>query len=91
MLLSRKWLNEFVSLPMSEVGAHDFAEAMTISGSKVEVTTDPGAEIKNVVVGLVKEITRHTNSDHMWICQIDVGEEELVQIVTGAQNVKVAP
>ena len=89
MLLSRKWLNEFVNLPMSEVGAHDFAEAMTISGSKVEVTTDPGAEIKNVVVGLVKEITRHTNSDHMWICQIDVGEEELVQIVTGAQNVKV--
>ncbi len=89
MLLSRKWLNEFVELPVSEVGAHDFAEAMTISGSKVEVTTDPGAEIKNVVVGLVKEITRHTNSDHMWICQIDVGEEELVQIVTGAQNVKV--
>ncbi|MBR4078064.1 MAG: phenylalanine--tRNA ligase subunit beta [Oscillospiraceae bacterium] len=88
MLLSRKWLNEFVELPMSEVGAHDFAEAMTISGSKVEVTTDPGAEIKNVVVGQVKEITRHTNSDHMWICQIDVGEEELVQIVTGAQNVK---
>ena len=89
MLLSRKWLNEFVNLPMSEVGAHDFAEAMTISGSKVEVTTDPGAEIKNVVVGLVKEIKRHENSDHMWICQIDVGEEDLIQIVTGAQNVKV--
>ena len=89
MLLSRKWLNEFVSLPVSEVNDHDFAEAMTISGSKVEVTTDPGAEIKNVVVGQVKEITRHTNSDHMWICQMDLGEEELVQIVTGAQNVKV--
>ena len=89
MLLSRTWLNEFVELPVSEVGAHDFAEAMTISGSKVEVTTDPGAEIKNVVVGLVKEITRHTNSDHMWICQMDLGEDELVQIVTGAQNVKV--
>ena len=89
MLLSRKWLNEFVSLPISEVGDHDFAEAMTISGSKVEVTTNPGAEIKNVVVGVVKEIVRHENSDHMWICQIDVGAEELVQIVTGAQNVKV--
>ena len=63
MLLSRKWLNEFVSLPVSEVGDHDFAEAMTISGSKVEVTTNPGAEIKNVVVGIVKEIVRHQNSD----------------------------
>ncbi len=88
MLLSRNWLNEFVSLPTTEVGDHDFAEAMTISGSKVEVTTNPGAEIKNVVVGVVKEIVRHENSDHMWICQMDVGAEELVQIVTGAQNVK---
>ncbi len=88
MLLSRKWLNEYVSLPTSEVGDHDFAEAMTISGSKVEVTTRPGDEIKNVVVGKVLEIVRHENSDHMWICQIDVGEEAPVQIVTGAQNVK---
>ena len=89
MVLSRKWLNEFISLPMSEVGDHDFAEAMTISGSKVEVTTHPGEEIQNVVVGVVKEIVRHENSDHMWICQIDVGEDAPVQIVTGAQNVKV--
>ena len=32
---------------------------------------------------------RHENSDHMWVCQIDVGEGAPVQIVTGAQNVKV--
>ena len=38
-------------------------------------------------MGKVLEIVRHENSDHMWVCQIDVGEEELVQIVTGAQNV----
>ena len=47
------------------------------------------AQIKNVVVGKVLEIVRHENSDHMWVCQIDVAEEEPVQIVTGAQNVKV--
>ena len=46
------------------------------------------AEIKNVVVGKVVSIVRHENSDHMWVCQIDVGAEEPVQIVTGAQNVK---
>ena len=85
MLLSRKWLNEFVSIDAND---HDFSEDMTLSGSKVEVTEVEGAEISNVVVGRVEEIVRHENSDHMWICQVDVGEGELTQIVTGAQNVK---
>ena len=85
MLLSRKWLNEFVSIDAND---HDFSEDMTLSGSKVEVTEVEGAEISNVVVGRVEEIVRHENSDHMWLCQVDVGEGELTQIVTGAQNVK---
>lgn len=85
MLLSRKWLNEFVSIDAND---HDFSEDMTLSGSKVEVTEVEGAEISNVVVGCVMEIVRHENSDHMWICQVDVGEEAPTQIVTGAQNVK---
>ena len=85
MLLSRKWLNEFVGIDAND---HDFSEDMTLSGSKVEVTEVEGAEISNVVVGRVEEIVRHENSDHMWICQVDVGEGELTQIVTGAQNVK---
>ena len=82
MLLSRKWLNEFVPVDIND---HDFAEAMTLSGSKVEITEVEGAEVSNVVVGRVTEIKRHENSDHMWICQVDVGSET-VQIVTGAQN-----
>ena len=85
MNLSRKWLNEFVTI---EADDKEFAEAMTLSGSKVEITEDLGAEITNVVVGKVLSLVRHENSDHMWVCQIDVGEPELVQIVTGAQNVK---
>lgn len=84
MLLSRKWLNEFVPV---EANDRDFAEDMTLSGSKVEVTEVEGQEITNVVVGRVVEIKRHENSDHMWICQVDVGEGAPVQIVTGAQNV----
>ena len=83
MLLSRKWLNGFVPVDIND---HDFAEAMTLSGSKVEITEVEGAEVSNVVVGRVTEIKRHENSDHMWICQVDVGDET-VQIVTGAQNV----
>ena len=86
MNLSRKWLNEFVTI---EANDKDFAEAMTLSGSKVETFEDLGREISNVVVGKVTALERHPDSDHMWICQINVGEEEDVQIVTGAWNVHV--
>ena len=86
MNLSRKWLSEFVSV---DAGDRDFAEAMTLSGSKVEITTDLGAEISNIVVGRVLSMERHPNSDHMWICQIDVGRDAPIQIVTGAWNVHV--
>ena len=60
---------------------------MTISGQKVETWERLDAEIKNVVVGKVLSMVRHPNSDHMWICQVDVGGDAPVQIVTGAQNV----
>ena len=85
MNLSRKWLNEFVKIDTPD---REFAEAMTLSGSKVEGTSIEGSEISNVVVGQVKSLVRHPNSDHMWICQVDVGKDEPLQIVTGAQNVK---
>ena len=64
MNLSRKWLDEFVTVAADD---KEFAEAMTLSGSKVEITADLGAEISNVVVGKVLSIVRHENSDHMWI------------------------
>ncbi len=86
MNLSRKWLNEFVTVDVSD---KEFAEAMTLSGSKVETFADLGAEIKNVVVGKVVDMEHHPDSDHMWICQIDVGEDAPIQIVTGAWNVHV--
>ena len=86
MKLNRNWLNEeFVDL--SGVPDREFVETMTIAGQKVETYERLDAELRNVVVGRVVSITRHTNSDHMWVCQIDVGAGEPVQIVTGAQNV----
>ena len=84
MNLSRKWLNEFVTVDAND---KDFAEAMTLSGSKVETTEDLGAEISNVVAGQVLSLEHHPDSDHMWVCQINVGKDEPVQIVTGAWNV----
>ena len=86
MKLNRKWLNEeFVDL--SNVSDKEFVETLTVFGQKVETYERMDAEIKNVVVGKVLSMVRHPNSDHMWICQVDVGQAEPVQIVTGAQNV----
>ena len=85
MKLSREWLNEFTPVSAPD---RDFAEAMTLSGSKVEITEVEGAEIENVVVGKVLSLIRHPNSDHMWICQVDIGGAAPIQIVTGAQNVR---
>ena len=88
MILNRKWLNEeFVDL--SHISDKEYVETLTVFGQKVETYERMDAETKNVVVGKVLDIVRHENSDHMWVCQIDVGEEEPVQIVTGAQNVQV--
>ena len=86
MKLNRKWLHEdFVDL--SHISDKEYVEKLTVFGQKVETYERMDAEIKNVVVGKVLSIVRHENSDHMWICQVDVGQEEPVQIVTGAQNV----
>ena len=87
MKLNRKWLNEeFVDL--SHISDKEYVEKLTIFGQKVETWERMDSEIKNVKVGKVVSIVRHENSDHMWVCQVDVGEEAPVQIVTGAQNVQ---
>ena len=86
MKLNRKWLHEdFVDL--SHVSDKEYVETLTVFGQKVETYERMDAEIKNVVVGKVVSIVPHPNSDHMFICQVDVGADELIQIVTGAQNV----
>ena len=86
MKLSREWLGEYTT-----IGAPDkeYCDAMTMSGSKVEGWEATGSEISRVVVGRVISMERHTNSDHMWVCKIDVGGERELQIVTGAQNVNI--
>ena len=86
MKLSREWLGEYTT-----IGAPDkeYCDAMTMSGSKVEGWEVTGSDISRVVVGRVISMERHTNSDHMWVCKIDVGAERELQIVTGAQNVNI--
>lgn len=86
MNLSMKWLNEFVHVDMP---MRDFCEAMTMSGSKVEGYETEGAQINRIVVARVLQIDRHPDADKLVVCQLDVGADAPVQIVTGATNLKV--
>ncbi|MBQ8546470.1 MAG: phenylalanine--tRNA ligase subunit beta [Clostridia bacterium] len=85
MNLSRKWLTDYVDV--TEVNNKDYCDRMTDTGSKVEGFEVLASDIDNVVVGKITKITKHENSDHLQICMLDVGEENEIQIVTGAQNV----
>lgn len=85
MILSRKWLNDYVDL--KDIDNKQFCDGMTLSGSKVEGHRCEGDNLYGVVAGKVISLDRHPGSDHLWICQIDIGENETLQIVTGAQNV----
>ncbi len=87
MNLSMRWLKEFVTL--DDMPIRDFTEAMTMSGSKVEGWETEGSEIENVIMGKVLSLDKHPDSDHLWITKIDTGSGEPIQIVTGAQNLKV--
>ena len=84
MNLSIKWLNDFVNTDGIEI--KEYCDRMTDTGSKVEGYEKLGEDVQNVVVARVEKMARHENSDHLWVCQVNIGTET-VQIVTGAQNV----
>ena len=80
------WAKEFANINCTP---QEFADRMTMSGSKVECWESEADSIENVVVARVLEIVPHPDSDHMVVCQMDTGAGEPVQIVTGAGNLKV--
>lgn len=84
MNLSLKWLADYVDCGVS---VKEFCAGMTMSGSKVETYETEGEVVKNVIVGKLVSITPHENSDHLQVCQVDVGGDSPIQIVTGAQNI----
>ena len=86
MLVSYKWLNEYVDV--KDVAPKDLADRLSLTGIEVEGLESPEAGLKKIVVGDVKECIPHPDSDHLSICQVNVGEEELSQIVCGAPNIK---
>ncbi len=86
MKVPMSWFYDYTDI--GTVAPRDFAEALTMTGSKVETVENMGKDIVNVVTGKILEITEHPDSDHMVICKVDVADE-ILQIVTGAPNVKV--
>ncbi|MBQ1388920.1 MAG: phenylalanine--tRNA ligase subunit beta [Clostridia bacterium] len=86
MNLSLRWLKEFVDI--GDISPRDFSEAMTMSGSKVELYEEEGGKIDNIVVGKILSVEKHPDADKLVVCRVNVGEKE-VQIVTAATNVKV--
>lgn len=86
MLVSYKWLSEYLDL--SNISAKELSDQMSLTGIEVEGVDEPKEGLKKIVVGEVKECVPHPNSDHLSICQVDIGEEELSQIVCGAPNIK---
>ncbi len=86
MKISLNALKYYVDI---NVPVEELCDKMVMAGFEVESIENTGDKIKNVVVAEIKALTPHENSDHLQICQMDVGKDELVQIVTGAQNIKV--
>lgn len=80
-----KWLNDYVEADMP---IKDYCHALTMSGSKVEGYEVEGKEITNVVVGKILSKGPHENADALFVCQVDIGADAPIQIVTNAKNVK---
>ncbi len=84
MQVSTTWLKDYIDIDCT---TDELAEKFTMSGSPVENIIRAGVGLEKVVTGRIEKLERHPDSDHMFVCQLNVGAGELIQIVTGAQNV----
>ncbi len=86
MNTSLKWIKDMV--PGLEATPQEYADAMTLSGTKVEGYEAFDKDLENIRIGQIQNIEKHPDADKLVVCQVDIGEAEPVQIVTGAPNVK---
>ncbi|MBQ8267244.1 MAG: phenylalanine--tRNA ligase subunit beta [Clostridia bacterium] len=85
MKISLNHLKNYVDI---NVPVEELCDRMVMAGFEVESIEAEGENIKNVVAARIVKLEPHRDSDHLQICQMDIGADELVQIVTGAQNIK---
>ncbi|PRX25290.1 phenylalanyl-tRNA synthetase beta subunit [Orenia metallireducens] len=86
MKVSYKWLKEYVDFDYTP---EELAEKLTLAGLEVDGIEYKGREIKDIVVGQIKEKVSHENADKLSVCKVDVGQDEELQIVCGAKNMDV--
>ncbi len=84
MLVSINWLRDYADV---DVPVEEFCDRMILSGSNIETVEAYGTKFSEIVVGRILKIEKHPDADRLVVCSVDVGEEEPVQIVTGAKNV----
>ena len=85
MKSSLSWIKQYV--PDLDVTAQEYADAMTLSGTKVEEYQDLADGLDKIVIGRILTVEKHPDADKLVVCQVDVGDETAIQIVTGAPNV----
>lgn len=85
MKLPINWLKDYVDV---DIDIKTFGDMLTISGSKVESVEETFKIIENVVTGKIVSLERHPEADKLFVCQVDIGRGEPIQIVTAATNMK---
>lgn len=85
MLVSLNWIRDYVDI--DGVSAKEYCDNMVMSGSNLETCEKLGDGIKGVKLGKIEKIEKHPDADKLVVCKINVGGDELLQIVTGAPNV----
>lgn len=86
MRTSLKWIKDLVP-GIEDLTPQEYLDAMTLSGSKGEYYVELDKNLENIIIGQILKIEKHPDADKLVICQVNVGQEEPVQIVTGAPNV----
>ena len=84
MIVSLQWLKDYTDV---KVSAEEFCDRMIMSGSNLETCTELGTGIEGVVLGKIEKIEQHPDADKLVVCQINIGESQMLQIVTGATNI----
>ena len=79
------WLKDYVDI---NIDTKELGDKLTMTGSMAEEIIAKGADISNVVTGKIVKLEKHPDADKLFVCQVDIGAGEPIQIITAATNMK---
>ena len=88
MLVSLNWIKDFVKLP-EDMDLKQLAYDLTMSTVEVEDVEELAKRFEGLVVGEIKEVLPHPNADMLRVCKVDIGADEIKDIVCGGSNLEV--